>query len=89
MGTDKDRKACFVYVRAFTVRKRPYPDNELSNFTRIGAVTTEHSGVFSPPMSLSFCKVKIRYSQSTLYLYIYVYMIIYSFDFEINRAFGW
>ncbi|KAE9449133.1 hypothetical protein C3L33_18995, partial [Rhododendron williamsianum] len=49
-------KPCFVYVRAFTVRKRPYPDNELSNFTRIGAVTTEHSGVFSPPMSLSFCK---------------------------------
>ncbi|XP_058188183.1 uncharacterized protein LOC131304807 [Rhododendron vialii] len=40
----------------FRVRKRPYPDNELSNFTRIGAVTTEHSGVFSPPMALSFCK---------------------------------
>ncbi|KAI8533645.1 hypothetical protein RHMOL_Rhmol10G0025600 [Rhododendron molle] len=43
-------------LNGFRVRKRPYPDNELSNFTRIGAVTTEHSGVFSPPMALSFCK---------------------------------
>ncbi|KAF7128894.1 hypothetical protein RHSIM_Rhsim10G0017900 [Rhododendron simsii] len=43
-------------LNGFRVRKRPYPENELSNFTRIGAVTSEHSGVFSPPMALSFCK---------------------------------
>ncbi|KAG5527215.1 hypothetical protein RHGRI_028199 [Rhododendron griersonianum] len=56
------RPSLSLYLHIF--RKRPYPDNELSNFTRIGAVTTEHSGVFSPPMSLSFCKL-IFYSTST------------------------
>ncbi|KAH7845341.1 hypothetical protein Vadar_000851 [Vaccinium darrowii] len=47
-------------LNGFRVRKRPYPDNELSNFTRIGAVAMEHSGIFSPPMALSFCKEDTR-----------------------------
>ncbi|PSS30362.1 Denticleless protein [Actinidia chinensis var. chinensis] len=43
-------------VNGFRVPKRPYPDNELSNFSQIGAVSMEHSGIYTPPMALSFCK---------------------------------
>ncbi|GFY87221.1 transducin/WD40 repeat-like superfamily protein [Actinidia rufa] len=44
-------------VNGFRVRKRPYPDNELSKFGQIGgAVSMEHSGIYTPPMALSFCK---------------------------------
>ncbi|GMP29357.1 hypothetical protein CsSME_00004497 [Camellia sinensis var. sinensis] len=43
-------------VNGFRVRKRPYPDNDLSKFTQTGAVVVEHNGDHRPPMALSFCK---------------------------------
>ncbi|KAL6960553.1 hypothetical protein U1Q18_038316 [Sarracenia purpurea var. burkii] len=43
-------------LNGFRVRKRPYPGNELSKFSQIGAVAVEHSGKHTPPMALSFCK---------------------------------
>ncbi|CAL5443218.1 unnamed protein product [Camellia sinensis] len=43
-------------VNGFRVRKRPYPDNDLSKFTQTGAVVVEHNGNHRPPMALSFCK---------------------------------
>ncbi|KAI7984024.1 putative transferase [Camellia lanceoleosa] len=43
-------------VNGFRVRKRPYPDNDLSKFTQTRAVVVEHNSDHRPPMALSFCK---------------------------------
>ncbi|XP_059642541.1 uncharacterized protein LOC132284445 [Cornus florida] len=42
-------------LNGFRVRKRPYIDNDSSEFSQIGAVAVEHSGDQTPPMALSFC----------------------------------
>ncbi|XP_052197452.1 uncharacterized protein LOC127804612 isoform X2 [Diospyros lotus] len=43
-------------LNGFRVRKRPYPRDDSSKVTEIGAVTVEHSGSDTPPMAISFCK---------------------------------